>query len=159
MKTTSCGILVANADGELLLCHASGTSRWDIPKGVSDAGESAPQTAIRETAEECGLVFQAEDLLDLGCHAYRSGKDLHLFAVLIERIDTRACICTTQFRDRWGRMRPEMDGFEWTAIANVPERCARSMATLLTRTISLPLVLQRLLSMGRVATARRGPPP
>ena len=35
MKTTSCGILVCNADEELLLCHATGTSRWDIPSQMN----------------------------------------------------------------------------------------------------------------------------
>src|SRR5688500_19098782 len=31
MKTTSSGILVCNAQSELLLCHATGGGYWDIP--------------------------------------------------------------------------------------------------------------------------------
>jgi len=149
----SCGILVLNAHGELLLCHATGTSRWDIPKGGSDVGETELQVAIRETAEETGLKFEPESLLELGRFSYRLGKDLHLYAALIERIDTAQCVCTTRFRDAYGRSRPEMDAFDWVAFAGVAERCGKSMVALLTQKISLPLVLQQLMNL----ESARGP--
>ena len=144
MKKTSCGILILNAHAELLLCHATGTPIWDIPKGGDDPGETEMQTAIRETAEETGLRFDPAQLLDLGRFAYRPTKDLHLFATLIERVDPSQCHCASRFRDVWGRMRPEMDAFEWTRFERVPQRCARNMTRVLTRTISLPALLQRL---------------
>jgi hypothetical protein len=31
--TTSCGTIIVNPEGKILLCHATGTSFWDIPKG------------------------------------------------------------------------------------------------------------------------------
>jgi len=37
----------------LLMKHAD---RWDLPKGHAEAGESAMQTALRETEEETGLA-------------------------------------------------------------------------------------------------------
>ena len=144
MKALSCGILVLDSRGELLLCRATGTFRWDIPKGGSEPGESPLQTALRETAEECGLQFAADDLLELGRFAYRPAKDLHLYATLADGIDAAACHCTSRFTDLWGRRRPEMDAFEWTAFERVPRRCARRMAALLTQTLSLPGVLRRL---------------
>ncbi len=140
----SCGILVLNAHGELLLCHATGTSRWDIPKGGGDAGETEIQTAIRETVEETGLEFAAGQLLELGRFAYMRGKDLYLYAALIDRIDTSQCLCTTHFRDARGRLRPEMDGFDWVAFEQVSERCGKSLATLLTQAVCLPSLLKRL---------------
>jgi 8-oxo-dGTP pyrophosphatase MutT (NUDIX family) len=141
----SCGILIVNAGAELLLCHATGTARWDIPKGSPEAGETPAQAAVRETAEECGLVYTPADLLDLGRHAYRRGKDLHLHAVLVERFDAAtACRCTSTFLDPRGRVRPEMDAFEWVAFERVPERCAKSMAALLAGTVRLDDVLRRL---------------
>src|SRR4029079_17291433 len=130
MKTTSCGILVCNAGDELLLCHATGTARWDIPKGHGESGESPQQTALRETAEETALVFQPDELLELGRFTYRPSKDLWLFAALTERFDPSHCHCRTQFADRFGRMRPEMDDYAWTTFSRVPERCARNMAFL-----------------------------
>lgn len=144
MKALSCGILVLNPRSELLLCRATGTFRWDIPKGGGHPGETPLQTALRETAEECGLQFAPADLLELGRHAYRPGKDLHLYATLSDGVDAAACHCRSHFTDAWGRQRPEMDAFEWTAFARVPRRCARRMAELLTQTLSLPQLLQRL---------------
>jgi 8-oxo-dGTP pyrophosphatase MutT (NUDIX family) len=144
MKRTSCGILVFDDQAELLLCHATGTARWDIPKGLNDEGESPMQTAIREAAEETGLAFEPADLLDLGHHAYRPGKDLHLYAAMIDRIDPVRCICTSRFVDAYGRTRPEMDAFAWVPFGELPARCAKNMSKLLTQAISLPDVLQRL---------------
>lgn len=141
----SCGILVLTRNAELLLCHATGTSRWDIPKGGGEPGEADVQVAIRETAEECGLRFAADELLDLGRHPYRRDKDLHLYAALSEAIDPRTCVCSSSFRDRYGRLVPEMDRFEWLPFERVVERCGKSMAALLRERISLPEVLDRLL--------------
>ena len=151
MKTTSCGILVCNGREELLLCHATGTSRWDIPKGHGEAGESSQDTALRETAEETGLVFQPDELLELGRYPYRPSKDLWLYAALTDRFDATRCHCRTQFADRFGRMRPEMDAFAWVPFAAVRERCAGNMAFLLTTRLSLPDTLARLGRQGRLA--------
>jgi 8-oxo-dGTP pyrophosphatase MutT (NUDIX family) len=151
MKTTSCGILVCNDHEELLLCHATGTSRWDLPKGHGEAEETPQQTALRETAEETALVFQPDELLELGHFPYRPAKDLWLFAALTERFDTARCHCRTQYADRFGRMRPEMDGFAWTPFATVAARCAANMAFLLTTRLSLPDTLARLVQWGRLA--------
>jgi 8-oxo-dGTP pyrophosphatase MutT (NUDIX family) len=144
VKALSCGILVLNPRSELLLCRATGTFRWDIPKGGAHPGETPLQTALRETAEECGLQFAPAELLELGRHAYRPEKDLHLFATLVDGVDAASCHCRSHFTDGWGRQRPEMDAFEWTAFARVPRRCSRRMAALLTQTLSLPQLLQQL---------------
>ncbi len=159
MKALSCGILVLNRRSELLLCRATGTLRWDIPKGGGDPGETPLQTALRETAEECGLRFAPDELLELGRFAYRPGKDLHLYAALRDGVDASACRCRSHFTDLWGRVRPEMDAFEWTAFERVPRRCARRMAALLTHTLSLPqllLRLQRHAAPGEVYSRPRG---
>jgi 8-oxo-dGTP pyrophosphatase MutT (NUDIX family) len=148
MKRTSCGILVLNPHGELLLCHATGTARWDIPKGGADAGETPLRTAIRETAEETALCFEPADLLELGHFSYRPGKDLHLYAALVQRFDTHRCVCRSTFRDRWWRWQPEMDGFEWTAFHAVPQRCGGNLVKVLTESIGLPALLERLVAAG-----------
>jgi 8-oxo-dGTP pyrophosphatase MutT (NUDIX family) len=144
VKSLSSGILVLNPHGELLLCHATGTVVWDIPKGGADAGETTLATAIRETAEETGLRFDPGELLDLGHFGYRPSKDLHLYAALRERFDPRQCHCSSHFTDLWGRRRPEMDAYEWIAFERVPRRCARRMAEVLTQRLSLPKLLQQL---------------
>lgn len=127
----SCGVLVLDGAGELLLGHATGSPRWDIPKGIAEPGETALAAALRETAEETGLALDAADLHDLGRHAYRRGKDLHLFALLRERFDPALCRCRSTFVDARGRVVPELDRFEWVAFAQLPLRCGRSLAALL----------------------------
>jgi 8-oxo-dGTP pyrophosphatase MutT (NUDIX family) len=144
VKSLSSGILVLNPNGELLLCHATGTVVWDIPKGGADAGESTLQAAIRETAEETGLRFTPGELMDLGHFSYRPSKDLHLYAALHARIDARQCHCSSHFTDLWGRRRPEMDAYEWIAFERVQRRCTRRMAEVLTQRLSLPRLLQQL---------------
>ena len=130
-STVSCGILVFNSRGELLLGHATGASHWDIPKGVSEPGESPREAAVREAAEEMGLCLAGDDLLDLGRRPYRPGKDLHLFATRVEGIEARDCTCTSLFTDRHGRERPEMDRFAWVPWPELPTRCAPAMARVL----------------------------
>jgi putative (di)nucleoside polyphosphate hydrolase len=144
MKTTTHGVLILAASSELLLCHSTGNRHWDIPKGIADAGESSVDAALREAREECGLVLEARALQRVGHFAYRPEKDLELHAVLIDRIDTARCTCTSVFVDRFGRVRPEMDDFRWTPFAEIGERCARSMAQVLTARVSLSLLLGRL---------------
>lgn len=139
----SCGTIVLDHEGELLLGHASGSPRWDIPKGVSEAGESPLETARRETAEETGLALAPEGLLDLGRQPYLRHKDLHLFAVLIERIDPQRCRCATLFRDAHGRLRPEFDAHAWVPFGAVGKLCGKSLVAVLER-VSLPALLELL---------------
>jgi 8-oxo-dGTP pyrophosphatase MutT (NUDIX family) len=145
MKTLSCGILVLNPRREILLCHVTGAWHWDIPKGSAEPGETPRAAALRETREECGLDLADRPLLDLGRLAYRRDKDLHLFALLEPPFDAGRCHCSSHFTDAWGQRRPEMDGFEWTPFDRVHRRCARHMGEVLTRTLSLPALLARLL--------------
>ena len=140
----SCGVLVMNRQRELLMGHASGTPRWDIPKGIGEAGETALQTAVREALEETGLALEGSDLLDLGRFPYLRAKDLHLHAALLERIDPRRCVCNTHYIDARGRERPEMDGHAWIAFDDVPARCGKSLAALLTGRLALDAVLRDL---------------
>ena len=148
MKTVSHGLLILDAAGELLLCHATGSPYWDIPKGGANEGESSAQAALRETCEECGLCFALDDLSDLGGFAYLPRKDLALHAVLSERVDTRRCRCTSFFTDRHGRLRPEMDGFRWTPIGDVPRRVGKSLAAVLTRDVALAELFSCLVAHG-----------
>ena len=130
----SCGVLLFNEHDELLLAHATGNRHWDVPKGLAEPGESPLAAALRETREETGIDLDASGWADLGRHAYRPAKDLHLFArrVSTTQVCVSECICTSMFvHARSGKSLPEADAFGWFAIARLPEHCARSMTTLL----------------------------
>ncbi|KWT98492.1 MULTISPECIES: NUDIX domain-containing protein [unclassified Variovorax] len=134
MKTTSCGVLIRNAAGQLLVAHATGQRHWDIPKGGAEPGESPREAAVREVLEETGLVLAAEALREVGLFAYRSGKDLHLFTTTLAEADCDLgrCQCTSHFPHfRTGVLTPEVDEYRWVDLPEVPKYCALSMTALL----------------------------
>ncbi len=47
------GGVVRNSKGELLMIHR--LSKWDLPKGKIEQGESPINAALREVEEECGI--------------------------------------------------------------------------------------------------------
>jgi putative (di)nucleoside polyphosphate hydrolase len=122
----SCGTLVMNTDGRILLCHVTDTRHWDIPKGMQDAGETPLQAAVRELQEEAGLCFELSTFCDLGCFDYRPDKQLHLFQVrapeTLQSLDHLHC--DSYFADpRTGQQRPETDGFRWAARREIGTLC------------------------------------
>lgn len=131
-KRTSCGVLVT--DGErLLLGHATGSPRWDIPKGGQDPGETPIDSAIRELQEETGLIVPATELRALGTHEYMRDKNLVLFAWQPALLPDPASLhCTSMVTLRNGRTVPELDRFgvfEWQAgLALVGRNMARVLA-------------------------------
>jgi 8-oxo-dGTP pyrophosphatase MutT (NUDIX family) len=144
VKTVSHGLLVLHEAAELLVGHATGSRWWDIPKGAAEEGESSAQAAVREALEEFGLQIDPGGLLPLGRFSYRPDKDLELHAVLSSRVETRSLACSSLFRDRFGRMRPEMDAFAWIAFDRLGDFCAKRMTVVLTERLLLPDVLGRL---------------
>lgn len=130
----SCGVLLINERDEVFLAHATGNRHWDVPKGLAEPGESPLAAALRETREETGLRLPDTGWLDLGRHAYRPGKDLHLFArrVSTSLVRIEDCACNSTFvHARSGRSLPEVDSFAWIPADQVPARCAGSMSALL----------------------------
>jgi 8-oxo-dGTP pyrophosphatase MutT (NUDIX family) len=131
MRPLSCGVIVS--DGErLLLGHAARSPRWDIPKGLAEPGETPLVAALRELAEETGLVAPAEALRALGTHRYMSGKDLALF--LWRKVplpDPKDLVCKVTFTARDGAVLPEFDRFALFPWDEALQRLGRNLARLL----------------------------
>lgn len=129
--TTSCGVIVG--DGErVLLGHATRSPRWDIPKGEAEPGEGFAEAASRELFEETGLVVAAAELVALGVHQYRRGKDLALFAWRPPRLpDPKSLACTSNFALPDGTLLPEFDRFGLFSWEEALGRVGRSMARVL----------------------------
>jgi 8-oxo-dGTP diphosphatase len=53
-------------DGALLTVRKRGTSRFMLPGGKLEPGESPVDCAVREAEEEVGLVLAAADLVEIG---------------------------------------------------------------------------------------------
>ena len=53
-------------DGALLTVRKRGTSMFMLPGGKLEPGESFVDCAVREAAEEVGLVLTAADLVEIG---------------------------------------------------------------------------------------------
>jgi 8-oxo-dGTP pyrophosphatase MutT (NUDIX family) len=146
-KTLSCGVVVLDQDGSILLCHATETEHWDIPKGMPDPGENPLQSALRELDEETGLTPAADRLTELGIFPYRPAKDLHLFAIRMNRaeVDIEKCTCRSLFASyRNGRMIPEMDRFQWFSPDKIDGYASRSLAKLFATRLPLDALHQRL---------------
>jgi putative (di)nucleoside polyphosphate hydrolase len=129
--SVSCGTLVLDDAGRLLLCHVTGTPKWDIPKGMQDPGESELQAAVRELREETSLVFAPERFQELGRFDYRRDKALHLYRVevgaTLRNLDH--LVCHSYFpHHQTGKPTPEMDGFRWATRDEVGRLCWPRMA-------------------------------
>jgi putative (di)nucleoside polyphosphate hydrolase len=129
-RVLSCGVLVT--DGRhLVIGHATRSVRWDIPKGQTEAGETAEDAARRELAEETGLAAPAGALAALGEYRYRPGKDLALFTWLVPDMPDPATLrCTSTFTIG-GHLVPELDRFDCPTWPEALPRLAKSMAAVL----------------------------
>jgi 8-oxo-dGTP pyrophosphatase MutT (NUDIX family) len=139
-RIVSCGIVLLDPHGRVLLAHATETSHWDIPKGHGEEGEAPHVTALREMVEETALVVDAGRLKDLGLFVYRRDKDLHLFAARArdDELDLTCCVCTSMFPRRSdGKLIPEMDAYRWAAPDEVERYASRSLTRLFQTTLSL----------------------
>jgi 8-oxo-dGTP pyrophosphatase MutT (NUDIX family) len=134
-KVISCGVVMLNTQRELFVCHATGSPRWDLPKGIQDAGESALQTAVRETWEETSLMLEPPTLTDLGSFDYLPAKRLHLFALRVasDAFDPQQCRCHSTFSHHaTGLPTLEVDGYAWKPLDRLHEWCGKNMTRVLT---------------------------
>ena len=130
-SSTSCGVIIT--DGKrILLGHATRSPRWDIPKGMAEAGESFAATAARELREETGLAVAPEALAELGVFPYLRGKDLALFAWTPTQLpDPETLTCTSSFALGNGTLMPEFDRFGLFSWEEALSRVGKNLARIL----------------------------
>jgi len=134
VKVVSCGLVLLNARREVFLCHVTGTTRWDLPKGVQDPGESALQTVLREVWEETSLALEPQTLDDLGLYEYLPAKRLHLYALRVAMGAFRIgdCRCHTSFpHHATGIPTLEVDAYAWKSLDRLDGWCGKNMTRVL----------------------------
>lgn len=126
----SCGIIIDTPKG-WLVCHATGTTHWDFPKGGIEPGETPIECAIRETFEETGLDLSAykNKMVDLGEHDYIRNKRLHMFYLEYpHELDVRALDCSSfVFNDRTCTRYPEVDYYDFVSKEEAMRRLGRGL--------------------------------
>lgn len=131
-RSISCGVIVTDSQ-RVLLGHATRSPRWDIPKGLAEAGEALPIAAARELEEETGLVVPPDRLAACGIHRYLPGKDLALFVWRPAAVpDIAGLCCRSVFTSARGAVLPEFDRFGLFTWADALTRVGRNMARVLT---------------------------
>lgn len=109
-------VAVRGLGGRLLLVRRCDSGAWELPGGRVDVGESAVETAVRETAEEAGVRVVVTGLVGLFTDPglvirARNGEVRQQFAVLLEA--------------RWVGGVPRGDLVEtseaaWVPVADIP---------------------------------------
>lgn len=59
----ACGVLAVDEAGRILLQRRRDTGQWALPMGKMELGETPTQCAIRETAEETGVLVEPTGFL------------------------------------------------------------------------------------------------
>ena len=130
---TTCGVLVSDGH-RLILGHATGSARWDIPKGIAEPGENFADAATRELREETGLSVLAEQLRSLGVHDYLPSKRLALFYWHRDPIPDPTLLSCSSMVTASGRSFPEFDRFasaDWReAYGKIGKNLARVLKSI-----------------------------
>lgn len=75
-RFTSAGGLIFNDREELLIVRTSYKPHWEIPGGITDAGDAhLRQTVVREIREELGIDVVAKALLCIDLKTGREGRE------------------------------------------------------------------------------------
>lgn len=111
----SANVVVTNEAGEILLIRRSDNRNWALPGGAMDLGESLPDAAVRETAEETGISVEITGLVGIYTDPrhvilYTSdGEVRQEFSVVFSARPTGGALTTS----------PETTDVRWTPAAEI----------------------------------------
>jgi len=128
LKNITCGVLYWHKD-KFLICHATMTPWWSIPKGLRNNGESLIEAAVRELREETGIALRINDLSFVGVFPYRDNKNLALFEYRANKpLDMKLLSCTSFFKhEPTGRYLPEVDDYKMVTINEAKQKLNKSL--------------------------------
>ncbi|MFL5796417.1 MAG: NUDIX domain-containing protein [Actinomycetota bacterium] len=144
---TSAGILLWRRRAgtvEVLLGHPGGplwarkdAGHWTIPKGEVEPGETPPEVARREFAEETGHPLPDGPMVELGEIRQKSGKLVRAWAVEGD-LDPASAVSNTfemEWPPRSGRTAafPEIDRLDWFDLDEARRRIKDAQVPFLDR--------------------------
>lgn len=88
---TVSAICFEREDGAVLTVRKRGTDRWMLPGGKPEPGESAAECAVREVAEELGVLVPLEAIEPMGEFETRAANEAG-FALRASVFRSRAAI-------------------------------------------------------------------
>jgi 8-oxo-dGTP diphosphatase len=74
-----CWRVTAKGEVKVLLVHRPGHRDTSLPKGKVDPGETLPETAVREIAEETGLIIGLGTFLGIVEYVMPNGREKHVY--------------------------------------------------------------------------------
>jgi putative (di)nucleoside polyphosphate hydrolase len=128
LKNITCGVLYWYKD-KFLICHATMTPWWSIPKGLRNDEEILNEAAVRELREETGIVLQTSDLIFVGVFPYRNNKNLALFEYRANKpLNMELLSCTSFFKhEPTGRYLPEVDDYKMVTMDEAKQKLNRNL--------------------------------
>ena len=140
-KPVTCATLV-QFENTILACHATGSTHWDLPKGVAEPDDELySEAAVRELQEETGIILPLFDLDYVTTDSYSSEKDIILFH---HRLDKKPVIfeCTSTFTTRGCSLTPsvtlpEVDDYAWMTLDEFIKATSNVMRRFLQRNQTL----------------------
>lgn len=129
----ACAIPFRRADAvvEFCLITTSGKGTWSFPKGIIDPGETAPETALKESYEEAGLRGAIVGP-PLGSFAYRKWETrLEVTVLLMHVTEAAAQWPEAGLRQRrWAELSEARGLLERDALRDLLERAAERIGEL-----------------------------
>lgn len=116
MKKLSAGVIFHDSHS-MLVGHCTGSSRWDIPKGLIEEGEEPINAAIRELKEETDFSHEGvrRNIKYIGFTPYLSNKDLFLYDLSAPSLPPLSSYSCNSYFDKKGIKTPEFDSFKYAS--------------------------------------------
>jgi 8-oxo-dGTP pyrophosphatase MutT (NUDIX family) len=110
------GVCILNGAGQILAGFNKKRFVWDIPQGVVEAHETEAESALRELAEETGLIYTADKLEPLGSFHHRTPEFVYPFTNTLYLVEDRS-----GYADNAVNLEPDKcEHLKWFAPCQLP---------------------------------------
>lgn len=135
------GIFIFDETNKLLICRATNSNNFSIPKGHVDEGETVLKAALRETVEETSLDLKElkSELIELTPVKYRKrNKTLYSFFIKLNtKINVKKLKCESKID---GKDEPEIDYYELVTVEEAFEKIHEAQVKVLNEIIQKGLL-------------------